>query len=240
MSVEAYYNDFYRELARIDGAGDPFAKIAGLVPPFSAGSTALDVGCGYGGVCRQLAARGYEVAGVEINTEALESLRRAGIRTYSFDLNDEWPLEHRFDLIVMVEVLEHLFDPIAALEQAKRHLEPGGKLIVSVPIYFDLVDRLRILWNGRVISYDNLCYGPELYRRFRSYNYDHLRFFRPAEVLELIRLLGFQLEAIEYSPIRISSAPLLNQALRVISNAWTVRLRPSLLAHGMALRMSVV
>ncbi len=75
-----------------------------------------------------------------------------------------------------------VFDPVFLISEAIKITTKNGSIIISVPLYFDLLDRLKILFTGSVISMDNLCYGKENYKKFKSYNYDHIRFFRPSEM----------------------------------------------------------
>src|SRR6266702_6019567 len=81
MSNQAdYYNTFYRGLARIDERHNTPAKIADFLPPQPPGARIIDIGCGHGSVSQNLVTLGHEVYGMEINREAVESLRQKGIR----------------------------------------------------------------------------------------------------------------------------------------------------------------
>lgn len=232
--LEAYYNGFYRELAVLDEQGNSFSKIAALLPSLPEGARILDIGCGHGSVSEELVKRGYEVVGLEANDEALESLKKKGFIAVKGDMGSSIDLPPHFDLVLLLDVLEHTFNPLSLLEEAVRLLKPNGQVIISVPLYFDLLDRLRILFTGSIVSYDNRCYGDELYRRFRSYNYDHIRFFRPADIFELCKAAGLTLEETKYLPMGVYGwlAPI----VRLFANRYTVALRPQLLAHGMRLR----
>ena len=187
---QSYYNNFYRELSLIDEANNSFSKIERLIRTLAPQAEILDIGCGHGSVSHELAKRGHQVTGVEVNREALASLRKKGIRPLEWDISKPFDLTERFDLVLLLDVLEHVFDPLALLQRAGGLLNEGGSLIVSVPLYFDLIDRLRILLTGRIISYDNLSYGIANYRKFRSFNYDHIRFFSPEDLWEMCRLGG--------------------------------------------------
>ena len=47
----------------------------------------------------------------------------------------------QYDVIVMIEVLEHVHDPLAAVRNLRRLLKPGGMLVLSAPFMFPLHDR---------------------------------------------------------------------------------------------------
>lgn len=235
---KSYYNSFYRELAKIDERHNSVAKILNFLPDLPANAKVLDIGCGFGSISHGLVELGYDVYGMEINSEALAVLKNKGINPIDHDITRPFTLKERFDLVLLLDVLEHVFDPLALLKEAMNVLHINGCIIISVPLYFDLLDRLRILFTGNIISYDNHCYGPELYRKFRSYSYDHIRFFSNEDILEMCGLLHLQVEKLKYLPIAGGTInkfiALLSMA---ISNRFTVNLAPGLLAHSMILRV---
>jgi 2-polyprenyl-3-methyl-5-hydroxy-6-metoxy-1,4-benzoquinol methylase len=105
-------------------------EIAALL---EANGPVLDVGCGVGLVCESLARQGVRVVGVELSPEAA---REAALR---YDDVFVGPLEsfdtlERFKQVVLADVLEHMVDPWAALRHVVDDLlEPGGRVIVSLP-----------------------------------------------------------------------------------------------------------
>jgi 2-polyprenyl-3-methyl-5-hydroxy-6-metoxy-1,4-benzoquinol methylase len=207
------------------------------MPTLRAGAVVLDVGCGHGSVSQALVEKGFEVYGMEINQEALESLRSRGIKAIERDLTAPFKLDTKFDLILLLDVLEHVFDPLSVLQEAARNLKPGGELILHVPLYFDIIDRLKILFTGNIISYDNLTYGYENYRKFRSFNYDHIRFFRPKDILELCQLAGLQIQVTHYGPL-VGLSRLPGFVRKVLSSQAFIKLWPNGFAHFMGVRVS--
>ena len=230
--ITGYYNGFYEKLALIDAEHNTADKIKGFIPDLKPGIKILDMGCGYGSVSSEFIKAGCEVYGMEINKNCLSELKRKGFRIIEQDLSLPFQFSHTFDLILLLDVLEHVFDPLALLERTMGILNNGGAIVISVPLYFDLIDRLRILFTGKIVSYDNACYGKELYSEFRSYNYDHIRFFRPEEIFEMCGKAGLTVKKSQYRPMGSSC-----WLARLISNKYTVKLAPSLLAHSMVLRL---
>lgn len=96
----------------------------------------LDVGCWTGDVGRVLAGRGCTVTGVEIDPEAAAVAEKVLDKVVVADI-DGAPLstlvEPGFDVIVFADVLEHLADPQAVLEDARSLLAPGGQVVISIP-----------------------------------------------------------------------------------------------------------
>jgi 2-polyprenyl-3-methyl-5-hydroxy-6-metoxy-1,4-benzoquinol methylase len=93
----------------------------------------LDVGCGDGLLFDQLLPFG-EVEGVEPSAAVSENgPHRSRIHTCPFDQNFQPGKE--FNLILMLDVLEHLPDPAATLRRALALLTPAGRLLITVPAF---------------------------------------------------------------------------------------------------------
>ena len=94
----------------------------------------LDVGCGDGLLFDELTPLG-EVEGVEPSAASVSEKgpHRSRIHTCPFDENFQPGKE--FTLILMLDVLEHLADPAAALRRALALLAPAGRLLVTVPAF---------------------------------------------------------------------------------------------------------
>lgn len=98
----------------------------------------LELGCAAGAMTQVLQAHyGCTVMAVEHDGAAAEQARRSGARVIVADLDDaQWSASlgrARFQAILAADVLEHLHDPLACLQRLREHLEPGGRLHVSVP-----------------------------------------------------------------------------------------------------------
>jgi 2-polyprenyl-3-methyl-5-hydroxy-6-metoxy-1,4-benzoquinol methylase len=108
----------------------------------------LQVGCGHGLLLDEARRRGYEVAGVELSVEAVRHAReRLGLPVRDTALEDaaleDAALEgERYDAVLMVDVLEHLDDPVVALERLSALLRPEGALLVVTPDPASLVARV--------------------------------------------------------------------------------------------------
>jgi 2-polyprenyl-3-methyl-5-hydroxy-6-metoxy-1,4-benzoquinol methylase len=100
-------------------------------------SSILDVGCGDGLFFPRLREFG-EVEGVEPFAELLNPLNpdRNRIYTCPFDLN--FQPGRQYSLILMLDVLEHLEDPVGALRHVRDLLLPDGKVLITVPAFMTL------------------------------------------------------------------------------------------------------
>ena len=98
----------------------------------------LDVGCGSGAFLDQLkkSMPGAELFGFDLNGEFLDQLasRGFGVLPNNPDNFDEAMTgQAHFDAICMLQVLEHVGDPVAFLKTFTRLLRPDGLLIVTTP-----------------------------------------------------------------------------------------------------------
>lgn len=97
----------------------------------------LEVGCGTGANLEMLSAFG-EVTAVELDDEAraFAGIACPRARVLNGRLPDGLPhFGRRFDLICLFDVLEHVEDDVASLRALRKHLAPGGHVVVSVPAY---------------------------------------------------------------------------------------------------------
>lgn len=103
----------------------------------------LDAGSGFGQYSYYVARKtGRSVTGVDINRAEIEKCtlfaRKLGMKNLSFDFADLEKLgfENKFDLIVSVDVMEHLRDDVAVFRNFARALRPGGQIVISTPSNF--------------------------------------------------------------------------------------------------------
>jgi SAM-dependent methyltransferase len=80
-----------------------------------------------------MAARGWQVVGIELSEKAGEMARSLGYAVHAGPLATAPEPRVPYDLVVGWMVLEHLHDPIHALQLLQRWTTPGGWLVLSVP-----------------------------------------------------------------------------------------------------------
>lgn len=98
------------------------------------GDSLLDMPCGDGLLTALMADRFSRVVGIDAASKHLEEARR---RLPQAELHhaliEEFETDERFDTITMLNVLEHVIDPIAVLKKAASLLSDDGVLLVHVP-----------------------------------------------------------------------------------------------------------
>jgi SAM-dependent methyltransferase len=93
----------------------------------------LDVGCGHGLLLDEARSRGYETVGLELSRSAARHAREAlGLDVREAPVED-FADDEGFDVVVLADVLEHLDDPVGAVQRCARLLRNGGVLCVVTP-----------------------------------------------------------------------------------------------------------
>lgn len=155
----------------------------------------LDLGCGAGMVSAAIRERCdvREIWGVEVVPEVAEQARAnpALDKVLCGDVTElagELP-QGSFSHIVAGDVLEHLVDPWTVLERLRDCLEPGGKLICSIPNIRNFSFIVELLFRRRFA-----------YRDSGVMDRTHLRFFARKDIEIMFRDAGFQ--DIRIGPVR--------------------------------------
>lgn len=151
-------------------------------PQTEHGGSLLDVGCGYGYLLERFRDR-FTLYGTDISPHAVEKaqarLRDAHIAVA--DIQEGLPFGGPFQVILAVNVVEHLSQPEAAARVIYNHLAPGGLFAVHLP---------------------TINNPPNAWVYARSYAHDATHVYRPSgDVLRnLLGAAGFQTLWESYSP----------------------------------------
>lgn len=167
------------------------------------GPDILDAGC-VGGVLPRTAAEEEHclhlqlcknlphahVVGFDVNRAAVSELKAKGFEVLVGDAED-MNLDAHFDTIIGGELIEHLANPGRFLEGCRRHLKPGGKLILSTPNPFCI-----------------MCFLTYLKNFTHAFNREHTLWLCPQTLRQLAERSGFQvLETIFVDDLRPEVAP---------------------------------
>lgn len=154
----------------------------------------LDIGAATGLVglaLREARGGAAELTGVEVEAGARAELERRYDRVHAS--LEAVPVGERFDLALLLDVIEHTPDPVAILRRAAAALGPGGVLLVSVPNVAH--------WSVRL----SLLFGRFEYQRSGTLDETHLRFFTRRSYRRTLEEAGLVIEgeAFAVEPIEL-------------------------------------
>lgn len=163
-----------------------------------AGLRLIDIGCGGGLLCEPLTRLGARVTGIDAGERNIAiAQRHAGESELEIDYRQATAealgaAGERFDIVLSMEVVEHVSDPAGFMAACARLVAPGGLLIVAT-------------LNRTAKSFAFAIVGAEyLLRWLPRGTHDWRRFMRPSEVTALVRPQGLTLTqavGVVYSPL---------------------------------------
>jgi SAM-dependent methyltransferase len=143
----------------------------------------LDLGCGDASLLPLLAGRMERYCGVERSAELVESLGRRypGHRFLCLDMDeDRIDTEERFDTVLMVAFIEHVYNQKRLFTEVLRHLRPDGRIVITTPT--PLGDRIH-------------CWGTSLSLFAQAAKDDHPIIFNKQRFRVFAKHFGLEIEA---------------------------------------------
>jgi 2-polyprenyl-6-hydroxyphenyl methylase / 3-demethylubiquinone-9 3-methyltransferase len=161
--------------------------------------TLLDVGCGGGLVSEPMTRLGATVCGIDAGTATVEAARRHA-RGMGLDIDYRTATveelaagDTRFDVVLALEVIEHVAEPATFLKTAARLLKPGGMIAVAT-------------LNRTARSFLLAIVGAEYVLRWLPPGtHDWNRFIRPRELDDMLAAAGLSVKGrtgIVYNPLK--------------------------------------
>lgn len=145
----------------------------------------VDVGCGVGATTSWLKSRypGCFAIGLEGNAACLPELQSHVDQAIAVDLDGDLPDLGSPDLVLCLDVLEHLVNPQRLLDRLRSAMRPDGTLIVSLPNVAHLSVAIPLLLAGKFE-----------YKDAGILDRTHLHFFTRQSAVGLVTDAGFQVE----------------------------------------------
>jgi SAM-dependent methyltransferase len=111
-----------------------FQDLVYRIIKLNTGKKILDIGCGDGHFLYLCGLKGFDCHGVEDSKDLLSyAASKTGAKIVKGLYSREMFPPESFDIITLIQVLEHIPDPVYALETARYHLRENGILIIEVP-----------------------------------------------------------------------------------------------------------
>lgn len=149
--------------------------IARQIPP---PADFLDAGCSFGGLVASAERSGYRAKGIDLSAFAVEEGRKQNRDLYCATLEQNPFQPESFDIITMIEVIEHLPDPISAIRAIQKMLRKNGLLVIQTANFLGLQAKR----SGAAYHYylpGHLFYFStnNLRRLLENEGFDRIRFF---------------------------------------------------------------
>ena len=160
------------------------------------GLRALEIGCACGATLREIGHRNptAKLYGVELNEKAAEvAAPFATILSMDVERLDPAEIKERFDYIIMGDVVEHLLDPWAAIQNMRELLVPGGAIVASIPNV------------AHISNLYNVLGGRWTYEDMGLLDRTHFRFFTRQEIIKLFEGANLAVDEIRYKNIHMNS-----------------------------------
>lgn len=94
-----------------------------------------EIGCGHGLIQYQIQKNyGLKIDGFDLNEVALQKSIAVSNPLFLYDIHEQnSDYQHRYDLLILFDVIEHIEDQDNFIESALYHLKPGGLIAINVP-----------------------------------------------------------------------------------------------------------
>lgn len=134
----------------------------------------LDVGCALGLMLQQAKASGWEPVGLETSHFAAQyAEQRTNCPVFVGTLEQACFDSESFDVVTLMDLIEHVAAPRALMDEVRRILRPGGVVFIVTPNFGSIFVKL---------------YGPTAYSIGPD---EHITYFQPSTITRLLRQSGF-------------------------------------------------
>ena len=179
MNREAHYQE---KSLHYGAAHTRFRKLMELVNG-TTNKKVLDIGCSKGYIGAKIKSLGNYVAGIDISWPAIQEASKFLDKAYVFDIEGAWPdLDTKYDLAILPEIIEHVFDPIYVLNKINENLNLEGEIIITTPNILIWTNRIKILLGNFKYTDQGLM------------DFGHIRFITHEYLKEILDKSGFKIE----------------------------------------------
>jgi SAM-dependent methyltransferase len=175
----------------------------------------LEVGAGEGALCARLLKDGHRVVACELRPELF---KLEGVECHKVDATLALPFaDQEFDVVLAVEVVEHMDGQGSFFEEVQRVLKPGGCFVFTTPNILSLKSRVIFLLSGYFYSF-----GPLAAEKNPDRSHPHISPFTLDRYRFLLAQYGFTIESVSTDKFQTSSRfwAWLIPLIRVCSRSW--------------------
>lgn len=205
-ALDGFFDRLYDQLWSPDWVREEFESdykdlifhtvLLGLAVRRTPGGRLLDIGAHAGRFIHLAEAAGWEPEGIELNPRtAAFAAERTGLPVHSVNVDGLVLSGLRYRAVTLIDVLEHVPEPVALLSRIREALEPGGWVVVKVPS--GPAQRQKENLRARILK----GYRPRL-----ADNLVHVNHFSPASLRTALERAGFEAIAIDIGPPELPPA----------------------------------
>jgi 2-polyprenyl-3-methyl-5-hydroxy-6-metoxy-1,4-benzoquinol methylase len=162
IPTQTELQDFYDQYPLEDRISpltiERYNEILDMFEPYRSTGKLLEFGCGEGYFLEEARKRNWQIVGIEIATQLIDKCKKKNIEVYDSLEKIKASDIGNFDIVVSIEVIEHLSPPTPFVQDFKKQLRTGGALYMTTP-NFNCLSRLLIgrKWNN-IVYPEHLCY----------------------------------------------------------------------------------
>jgi 2-polyprenyl-3-methyl-5-hydroxy-6-metoxy-1,4-benzoquinol methylase len=97
-----------------------------------AGGDLLEIGCGFGYLLDEARAYFDRRVGTDFSAEAAATARATGAEVFIGGI-EQISCGSKFDFVLAIQVIEHIYEPLSFVEQLASHIKPGGHIVLATP-----------------------------------------------------------------------------------------------------------
>ena len=141
----------------------------------------LDIGTGLGAMVETAQEMGFDAEGIDMCEPLVQRAQARGLKVHCTAAED-FDRTETYDIVTMMDIIEHVPEPVKLLRSVHRMLKSGGKVVVYTPNYRDVVVELsRILYRVKYKNPARIIFGA-----------NHICFFDDRTLALALNNAGFE------------------------------------------------
>lgn len=154
-----HHSEFYDEFKNWDNLLNKYQEIrwrnmqnVGIQFETEKKLTALDIGCGTGGLADKLSIEGFDTLGIDCSKTAIDKalLSFPNMKFKVCDIDELIKNKYKFDLITLSHVLEHFRDDVDMLRKIALLMKASSKIYIEVPLFYEGIFEKRPFWYRQI------------------------------------------------------------------------------------------
>jgi len=183
MSKKKFYSGRFSKPYAVEKGDQP--RIKAIIELAGKNNMVLDIGCYDGTISKMIQKNENKVYGIDLSNEGVYLATKRGIQALLADAEKGLPFQDKcFDIVVVAEVIEHVFDTNRFLKEVNRILKTNGQLILTTPNLASLGRRMRLLFGMNPLIETMLGNGAS----------GHIRYFVKDTLINLLNANEFEID----------------------------------------------